>query len=582
MHLEGEIASINLIDRLIDMWRQQFTGALRFENDGIIKIIYFKGGDVLSASTNDRADSVDEMLMRAGKVTKEHVKQALTKRKENETLGDALLNLGFITRKELAWGRRVQVIHVIRSVSEWTAGTYTIVADYLPKREEGTIFPLPQLIVEMTVTETERQKFERALESGGVVFEKTPLFDQTFSRLGLNEDADAISSQIDGFRTAAEVAAASKQDTFNAYKLLHALSLLGLIQRPQTGYGVISSPADLSFESDGVADAADAWGSAPQFELDDEPPPAAIPDFSAPANNASPSGFVVTSEIAPTIEMKSPVIPPPAAVSLPPLVTSLPPLDLDRNRVEVPEWGFDEAQIDAARKATESRPLPASIRTPQSQSSREPMRRAQPKPKRSYGFLVTLMVLFILAGLGYFGYQWWIGREPVTVTNPLPPRVVTSPSTTTTTTTESVPSATIVESAPPPATTTAPALTTSTTATIAPPPRPQVVTPRGTPPPPAATGDATRDRYDAMAREFAANPRANFAVQVAIVCDPANVQKALRNSDAVWFIPISLKGRSCYRMFWGRYETRSAAEKGMSSLPASLREGTPAVVTVPQ
>ncbi len=579
MHLEGEIASINLIDRLIDMWRQQFTGALRFENDGIIKIIYFKGGDVLSASTNDRADSVDEMLMRAGKVTKEHVKQALTKRKENETLGDALLNLGFITRKELAWGRRVQVIHVIRSVSEWTAGTYTIVADYLPKREEGTIFPLPQLIVEMIVTETERSKFERALESGGVVFEKTPLFAQTFSRLGLNEDADAISSQIDGFRTAAEVAAASKQDTFNAYKLLHALSLLGLIQRPQTGYAVISSPPDVSFESDGVADASDAWGgAAPQFELDDEPPPASIPSFSDPAPE-SPSGFGVMSDIAPTIEMESPKIPPRAAPP-PPLVTSLPPIDLDHGRVDVPEWGFDEAQIDAARKATESRPLPASVRTPQ--SSREPMRRVQPKPKRNYGLLVTLMVLFILAGLGYFGYQWWMGREPVSVTNPLPPRVVSGPSTATTTT-ESVPSATIVESAPPPATTTAPALTTATTATIAPPPpRPQVVTPRVTATPPAARGDSTSARYDAMAREFAANPRANFAVQIAIVCDPANVQKALRNSDVVWFIPISLKGRSCYRMFWGRYETRSAAEQGMKSLPASLREGSPAVVTVPR
>src|SRR5215212_1234700 len=121
--LEGDISEINLVERLVELWREQFTGAIRFESDGIIKIVYFKGGDILSASTNDRADSVDEILMRAGKVSREHVKQALAKRKENETLGDTLLNLGFITRKELTWARRMQAISVIRSIDAWQAGS---------------------------------------------------------------------------------------------------------------------------------------------------------------------------------------------------------------------------------------------------------------------------------------------------------------------------------------------------------------------------------------------------------------------------------------------------------------------------
>src|SRR5947208_10503398 len=164
--LEGEIRDIDLVARLVELWREKFTGAIRFENDGIIKIIYFKGGDVLSASTNDRADSVDEILMRAGKVSREHVKQALTKRKENETLGDALLNLGFITRKELTWARRVQIISIVRSVRGWTDGTYAIVPDYLPKREEGTLFSLQQIIVEFIVTEQDKQTFDRAMEGG--------------------------------------------------------------------------------------------------------------------------------------------------------------------------------------------------------------------------------------------------------------------------------------------------------------------------------------------------------------------------------------------------------------------------------
>src|SRR5688500_12706327 len=256
--LEGEISQIQLIERLVELWRERFTGAIRFENDGIIKIIYFKGGDILSASTNDRSDSIDEILMRAGKVSREHVEQALAKRKESETLGDALLNLGFITRKELTWARRVQVVGVIRSIAAWTEGSFTIVADYLPKRDEGTLFPLPQVLVELIVTEQDRGRFEKALDGGNAVFAKNADFDDVWRRLGLNEDAEAIVREIDGGKNAGEVATVSGRDTFNVYKLLHGLATLGILRRVDTPQVQPQFSLD-DFASAGVADAADMW-----------------------------------------------------------------------------------------------------------------------------------------------------------------------------------------------------------------------------------------------------------------------------------------------------------------------------------
>ncbi|HEX7420901.1 MAG TPA: DUF4388 domain-containing protein [Thermoanaerobaculia bacterium] len=572
--LEGEIRDIDLVARLVELWREQFTGAIRFENDGIIKIIYFKGGDVLSASTNDRGDSVDEILMRANKATREHVKQALAKRKENETLGDTLLNLGFITRKELTWARRVQVVGVIRSIGEWTAGSFTIVADYLPKRDEGTIFSLPQVIVEMVVTDEDRQKFERILESGSAVFSKDPGFPEAFAKLGLNEQADAIVSEVDGARTATEVAAASGQETFNAYKLLHALSLLGLLSRIRAA---VPSSEALDFENAGVADAADAWtGEMPKFDLADEPG-------------------------AETATLRNPA---------PPV---LPPLAPEPAAKEEPQWGFDEAQLEAARKATlpASSPVMAQASTPAPKPSPRPRelsgtsttRRVPtrtvvtpvPQKKRShFAFLVTLMTLFIIAGIAYFGFMWWNARnvsaapivatrrpmhKPTVATGKPPLSVTPAPVTATGPVPTPIVAATTTHATTSRATATQPTPAHATTTQAAVIPRPQSKPVTLVPAPPATDGE----RYAAMAREFAAAPSGKFTVQFEIVCDPSNITKALHTGGTnVWFLPISLKGRSCYRVFWGHYGTRDAAERGIREIPSTLREAKPAVVSVPQ
>src|SRR5688572_15801705 len=301
--LEGDINQINLIERLVELWREQFTGAIRFENDGIIKIIYFKGGDILSASTNDRADSIDEILMRANKVSREHVKQALARRKESETLGDAMLNLGYITRKELTWARRVQVVGVIRSIAAWTEGSFTIVADYLPKRDEGTLFPLPQVLVELIVTEQDRAQFERALDGGEAVFSKTADFDEVWRRLGLNEDAEAIAVEIDGTRNATDIATASGRDTFNVYKLLHALATLGVLARAPKPQADSQFSLDDEFATAGVADAADVWNN-PEPDLTDA-------DFAAepPAFDLDDDAVTTVQAPMPTLEMETPPAP---------------------------------------------------------------------------------------------------------------------------------------------------------------------------------------------------------------------------------------------------------------------------------
>lgn len=599
--LEGEISEINLIERLVELWREQFTGAIRFENDGIIKIIYFKGGDVLSASTNDRADSIDEILMRAGKVSREHVKQALARRKESETLGDAMLNLGYITRKELTWARRVQVVGVIRSIAAWTGGSFTIVADYLPKRDEGTLFPLPQLLVELIVTEQDRQKFERELDGGSAVFAKAGDFDEVFGRLGLNEDAEAIVAQVDGTRSASEVASSSGKDAFNVYKLLQALATLGILTKPQV-------TPELSFSTEDIAaDASDAWdlSSSPAFELDDvttqvvPQPTLEMPaeemtfDADETAAMSSPLQAPLAGRSAWDDDEEEPVgtpaetsrmpawdTPPPAVVA-PIQVPVEPPAEAEEE-----QWGFDEAQIETAQRAATPAPPPL----PPPVYGAKPAARPVVKSgggKRTMLWLMLLLVLLAAAG-GYAAYLWLqrptepqvAERRPVTppaVQGDAPVAPAATPADT----------GTIVEA---PVTNTATTDTTTTTAAPAPQPMTITSTAPANVPPTATTTTAVEPlpavipknggstRLDQLARDFAANPQGNFTVQIQILCDPGNVEKAMRQGGGqVWFVPQTIKGRSCYRVNYGRFATRAEASQAMGNVPAALRDPNAAV-----
>jgi len=92
--------------------------------------------------------------------------------------------------------------------------------------------------------------------------------------------------------------------------------------------------------------------------------------------------------------------------------------------------------------------------------------------------------------------------------------------------------------------------------------------------------DATRAKYDAMARENAASGVGAYTLQFELVCETSSVTKALGAGSKVWFTPLTYRGRSCYRVYWGRYASSAEAAAAMGEIPASLRESKPVVVHV--
>jgi len=567
MKLEGEIRDTDIIGLLVQLWRERFTGALRFEHDDLIKILYLRQGEVLSASTNDRIDSIDDVLLRAGKVTKEHVKLAIAKRTEHETLGDALLSLGSISKKELIWARRVQVVGVIRSVLSWAGGSYTLVADYLPKREEGTIFHLPQIIVEVLITGQDREAVEQELHGGETVFVKSPQFETAFKRLALNEEADRVASQIDGQRTVGEIASQSPTDSFAVYKLLHAFHLLGMIERkgkPQPSLQVSSSllpgvsPMEPSQDAS-VMERLDEFSStiaafdpvvidearlAEQVRRDEaamewEEQPLTTASLVSPPRRSKSwlipvmililaaigvagfyawnGGSQANAEKTATVASAHPV----RSVTSPRPVVTPPPLPTEKRAVE-------------AQGEPSVMPAPVMVTTAPNSIPAEPKRETAPRVAE---------------------------KKPAVAANRKPATAKTSEKL-------AVSNSSIrVENGPEGV-----KLSNLGSASA---PKKKTASPLAGP-------DAKRERFDRLAASHAARAgKKPYAIQFALVCQTSSVETSIKaGGDQVWFVPTSFKGQPCYRMLWREFGSRSEAESAISSMPSPLREGTrPAVVS---
>lgn len=542
MKFEGEVHDADLLRMILELAHGGFTGAIRFERDDIIKILYLKDGQFLSASTNDRTDSLDEILLKGQKVSKEHIRQALARRKEDESLGDALLGLGFITRRELSWVRRVQLVGILRSLLGWDSGSYTLVHDYLPRRDEGTAFAVAPIVVEVVVTSDDRGAVEGAIDGGDAIFSVAPGGRETFDQLGLNEDAEQLLELVDGRRTAVEIASATpKLDGFSVYKLLRAFSLIGVVERAGSS---VSPTAPVG------ADEFD-WEAAPELPL---------PSFSSAGPSELPHERSDASAAETAYDFESD-----SSVKDSELLPDVGPDEFEaRSSLNMPERfdldpepaGSDRIHRDEPLAAPPaSRPI-IPMAAPQGgrvRATPSPYRGGGVPQKRSgRGIALAAVAGLLLVGAGLV---WWFLLRDQSGPSPVPAVAASTEP-------EVVP----VETFP----------AASETAEIEGPPEPQPVEVVS-----EATEPAQVVTEDAPAASGASSDVA-WSWQVGFFCQESSRARALEQGGPdAWALPVTRDGQQCYRVFWGRFDDDAAARAAAGRLPEAFR-GQGAIIVSPR
>lgn len=226
---KGSLAQSNLIAILSEFAENRMTGMVRVESGAAIKVVYFQQGTIAYASSNDRSDRLTEVLKRAGKLTQEQIDHAQARVKPGVSLGKTLVELGYLTSKELLWGARMQVEAIIHQLLFWKTGTYQILEGPLPKEIVSLNISVFQIIFSGIVKSQDRPWVLERIGSPEAVYSLSEEFHLKNANYRL--PIETVVSRINGKRTLNDIAQSAGLDGFEVCKVVAALEILGMATR---------------------------------------------------------------------------------------------------------------------------------------------------------------------------------------------------------------------------------------------------------------------------------------------------------------------------------------------------------------
>src|SRR3989442_641615 len=176
MPIEGPLRELGIHDvfQLLDLSRK--TGALRVtselrHNEGTI---YFDNGVVVSAEIRSNPHPLGALLLRTGKITEadlERARDMQQRQGDRRRLGEILVALGVITKREVERQVRFQIEEVVFEVMSWNEGYFSFAEQGESKvpTELTVRIPVEALLMEGARRIDEWSRMEKRIPHVGVV-----------------------------------------------------------------------------------------------------------------------------------------------------------------------------------------------------------------------------------------------------------------------------------------------------------------------------------------------------------------------------------------------------------------------------
>lgn len=261
----GDIKDLTIPWLFQDLGAKRKTGTAIFEQDMLVKKVYFGNGDIVFASSNINEDRLGEFLLHRGKITQAQLDtSSAIVDKTNKKLGAILFELGILSPKDLVDEVKLQVKHIILSLFSWRDGRYKFDEGPLPIAE---IIPLQMstgnLILE-GVQGLDWQVVRKTLPPLKAVLRPSADPSLIFQNADLTTDQKAVLSLIDGNKNIEQLCSQTSIGDFNTLKAIYLLLALKIAE-----VGELKSEAEKRFARDVVREAmgsADADKTAGEAE----------------------------------------------------------------------------------------------------------------------------------------------------------------------------------------------------------------------------------------------------------------------------------------------------------------------------
>ena len=250
------------------------TGCLRIQRDGTQALIYFRTGNVYTATAPEARPRLGDRLVGAGHITEEQLAATLAYQRslpQPRRIGELLIERGMIDRETMRTYVRDQIADSVAAALSWASGEWR----FSPGEQVSEDVPLDMSVADLLMEGARRlEEFEiiRArLGSMDAIVDFSP---EGQADLSLTPDEWSMLTHIDGRSTVAEIAGDAGYGQFEAARIIYGLLTAGVVSLIDDGLGYDEDQAeeDGAAEPSGRAEAPDPFAElAGLREADAEP-----------------------------------------------------------------------------------------------------------------------------------------------------------------------------------------------------------------------------------------------------------------------------------------------------------------------
>ncbi len=226
-----------LSEMFANIYRHRVPGLFEISHDGKLKRIYINDGNVIHASSTDRADRLGAHLYRTGKLTREQLTETIRLLEETgKRHGQILIEEGMLAPGDLYQAIRGQVESIVWSVFAWQTGEVTFkIGEFHEPLMIKIHLPMRQAIVRGVKQVPDAKALVARLGKKSTVFRPSYCAEDLIE-IALNAEEYALLRLVDGERPLYEICTGGPFGVSENARLLYAFHILHLIERlPDNG-----------------------------------------------------------------------------------------------------------------------------------------------------------------------------------------------------------------------------------------------------------------------------------------------------------------------------------------------------------